>query len=154
MPQLQNQFIQTTEQGVMDLRINPTVMSCVVDSASAALIPGQAVKMVDSAGGAPKVTAVAADTDDIFGFVTFDIRHATYAPGEAVEIAFGAGSVMYMTSSAAVARNAQVMVLVAGSKVLTAAGSGKRVVGRAIDKAAGANALIRVYINLPGATLP
>lgn len=154
MAQLPNQFTQAAVKGMMDLRINPNIVSCQMDSSSAGgIIAGQAVKIVDSAGGIPKVVECAADSDDVFGFVVYNIRKATFAALDAVEIAVNRGNVMYMEASAAIARGAKVMILVTGSKVLTATGATKMIVGRAYDKAVNAGDLIRVTIDLPGRTV-
>ena len=150
----QNQFALIPIQGLMDLRFNPAVISAQIDTSSAGgLVPGQAVKMVDSAGGVPKVVECAADTDDVYGFLVYDIKQATFAIGARVEVAAMRDNVMYMTASAAITRNAQVEIVVASSKVATAA-SGKRIVGRALDKAAADGDLIRVTIDLPGGLVP
>lgn len=146
----QNQLVEIAVQGMMDLKFGGPVISCVVyGSESSALIPGQAVKMRDTANGVPIVTAVAADTDDVFGFVVYNQKDQSYAAGDMVEIACFRNGVMYMTASAAIARNAKVMVVVSGSKVALAT-SGKTIVGRALDKATNNGDLIRVFVDLPG----
>lgn len=148
----QNQLAQIPVRGMLDLMIQPNIIGCqVYASESTALIPGQAVKLVDSADGVPKVTAATAATDDIFGFVPYDQKDQDFPAGAAVDIAFFRGCVMYMTASAAIARGAQVMIVVSGSKVATVSSS-QRIIGRALDKAAANNDLIRVLIDLPGAT--
>lgn len=150
MSQLQNQFAQSPTQGGLDLKFNSQTISCQVDVSSASpLIAGQAVKMVDSAGGVPKVVECAANDDDVFGFVNYSLKDASFGDYDQVEVSAFAGNVMWMTASAAIARNAKVMIVVSGSKVATAT-SGKTIVGRALDKAAADGDLIRVYIDLPG----
>lgn len=147
-----NQFDQSVVKGQLDLKMQPSVISCQVKSdESTPLVPGQAVLMVDSAGGVPKVTAATTDEEDIFGFVVRNNKQSSFAAGEAVEIAMGRGCVMYMEAGAAVARNAQVQVVITGQKVITAAVGDHRIVGRALDKAAADADLIRVWIDLPGA---
>lgn len=146
-----NQFSLEPVQGMLDLSIQPNTIACQVDaSQGTALIAGQAVTMVDSAGGVPKVIAAAADTGDVFGFVNYNEKDIDFPAEAKVEISMFRGNVMFMTSNAAIARNAQVMIVVSGSKVATAT-SNKRVIGRALDKATDANQLIRVLIDLPGA---
>ncbi len=151
MSQLQNQFAQTPEQGQLDLMVGGNVVSCQVDAGQAtALVAGQAVKMVDSAGGIPKVIACAADEDDVFGFVIYDIRRSSFPALSKIEVAFFRGSVMYMTAGAAIPRNGQVMIVPGTIKVVTVTAT-NRIVGRAYDKAAADGDLIRVVIDLPGA---
>lgn len=152
MAQLQNQFSQAPVQGEMDLLHNPAVLSAQVDSTSAGgLVPGQAVKMVDSSGGLPKVVECALNSDDVFGFIAYDVKSSSYSTPDKLELASMRDNVMYMTASAAISRNAQVAIVVSGSKVVTAT-SGMRIVGRALDKASADGDLIRVMIDLPGAT--
>ena len=150
MAQSLNQFTEAPVQGELDLALNPmTIAAQVAFDEATALIPGQAVKIVDSVDGIPKVTAVTADTDDVFGFVNYSEKDADFPAGAPCEISFFRGNVMYMTASAAIARNAKVMVVVSGSKVATRASSGI-CIGRALDKATANNDLIRVLIDLPG----
>lgn len=140
-----NQFSQTTVKGVLDLAYNPNTIPCRVKSDEAtALIPGQAVKLSDVAGGSPVVTAVAADTDDIFGVVAYNQIKADFPANAAVEIS-AQSNVIYMESSAAIARGAKVMYVVTGQLVATAT-AGKSIVGIALDKATAANQLVRVYL--------
>lgn len=150
----QNQFALIPIQGMMDLRFNPAVISAQIDTSSAGgLVAGQPVKMVDSAGGVPKVVECAADTDDVYGFLVYDLKQTVFAIGAPVEVACMRDNVMFMTASAAIARNAQVEIVLSGVKVATAA-SGKRIVGRALDKAAANGDVIRVTIDLPGGLVP
>lgn len=154
MTQAQNQFQQSAEKGMMDLRFNSNIISCQVDATSAGgLIPGQPVKLVDSVGGVPKIVECAADSDDVFGFIVFDIKSKQYNVGDKVEIAAFHDCVMYMEASAAIVRGEKVEIVLAGVKVATAA-SGKMIVGRALDKATAAGQLIRVVTNLPGTLAP
>lgn len=146
----QNQFKEIVVQGMLTQQVDLATLSCQVDSTQAsALIPGQGVTIVDSAGGVPKIISVAADTNDIFGFVNYTTKDKSYAAGHAVEISFFRGNVMWMTASAAIARGAKVMVVVSGTKVATRASTGV-CIGRALDKAAADGDLIRVLIDLPG----
>ena len=155
MSQILNQFNQAPIKGMTDLKMNNTIISCVVGSASAGgLVPGQAVTIVNTDAGIPTVVEAAADTSDVFGFLTYGIKDVTYEAGDRVEVVIASGSVLYMEASAAVVPYAQLMILVAGSKVLTATGSGKMVVGRALDKAAASGDLIRVLVSLPAIALP
>lgn len=144
-----NQFAQTEYVGTIDLRFDGNTVSAQVASTQAtALYPGQAVKLVDSADGTPKVVAVAANTDEVFGFINFDIKSVTFPAGANCELSL-AGNVMYLYATAAIARGAQVMVDVATlGGVVTAAGGGTYV-GWAYDKATAAGQLIRVFIATP-----
>ncbi len=145
-----NQFAQISIQGQLDLRFNGQTVSGEIDvSSNGGLVAGQSVKMVDSAGGVPKFVECGADTDDVYGFINYDIKTQTYGAYDRVEVSAMRNNVMYMTASAAIARNAKVMIVVSGSKVATAT-SGKTIVGRAYDKATTDGDVIRVTIDLPG----
>lgn len=153
-PQNQNQFAQSPNKGDLDMRFNPSSLSAQVDTTSAGgLVPAQAVMMVNSPGGVPKVVECAADTDDVYGFINYDLKSTTFEPLSKVELSALRGNFMYMQSSAAIARNAPVAIVVAGQKVVTAT-TGQRIIGRAYDEATGADQLIRVTIDLPGALAP
>lgn len=142
MTQLINQFELGKEKGQLDLRQNTNVIFCRADSA---VIPGQAVKLVDAAGGVPNVTAVTADTDEVFGYVTKNTRRDSMAIGDVVEVAL-TGSIMFMIAGAALAPNADVMYVTASGKVVAASGVTKWISGRTLDKSAADGDLIRVYI--------
>lgn len=150
MTQIMNQFAQSEVKGSLDMAYNTTVLSVMLHStAGVGLVAGQAVKVVDEADGVIKVIEVAANTDDVFGFINYDVRRATFTAGDYVEVSAVNGCVMYMEASAAIARWARVSVVVSGSKVVTASAA-LTVVGRAFDKAATTGDLIRVWILLPG----
>lgn len=150
---LSNQFAQSSVKGALDLKMPQFTISAVVDvSESGTLIAGQPVKMVDSAGGVPKVVAIAAITDKVLGFINYGIKESTYVAGDAVEISL-AKNVMYMEASAAIARGANVMPVISGVKVATATASNS-IIGWAFDKAAGSGELIRVVIETPSVPMP
>lgn len=141
-------------QGQLDLTFNHQTIAAQIDVSSAGgLVPGQGVKLVDSLGGIPKVVEVAADTDDVFGIINYDMKKNVYNDYDKVELSFFRGNVMFMTASEAIARGAKVMLVVASKKVATAT-EGKRVIGFALDKAAADGDLIRVLIDLPGDLVP
>lgn len=149
MTQSTNQFAQTPEKGDLDLRFNTNTISCQIDSSSAGgLLPGQAVKCVDSADGIPKVVECSADTDDVYGFLQYEIRRDVFDVGDVVEVSFARGNVMWMEASAGIARWAPVSVVISGNKVVSASTT-KTVIGRAYDKGTTGD-LIRVLIDLPG----
>lgn len=150
MAQVQNQFSQSVEKGQVDLKFGVGAFSCQVDSSAPAdLVAGDFVKLVDSLGGVPKVIKITADTDVIFGVVSFSFKNASYPALAMVEILGMKNGVIFLESSAAIARGASVMAVVSGSKVATAT-TGKRIAGYAFDKASASGQLIRVVIDLPG----
>jgi hypothetical protein len=146
-----NQFSQVAIKGMLDLSVGvKSVLACQVDSSSAGgLVNGQAVKLVNTAGGVPNVVECSADSDDVFGFIAYDIKDQLFGAGDKVEIAFNRGAVMYMEASASIVPYAKVMIVLSGQKVATAT-TGKMIVGRALDKASASGDIIRVMIDLPG----
>lgn len=149
MAQELNQFSQSPVQGMMGLHPSTSIIECQVGSAEAGtLVAGQCVKIVDDAGGVPKVIAATADDADNLGFIVYNIKNAGFTAGMAVAVAIGYGAVIYLTASAAIARGAKLMVVIASKKVATATG-GKAIIGWAMDKAAADGDLIRVNLSMP-----
>jgi len=147
-----NQFAQAPVQGMLDLKSAAApVISCQLDSSTAGgILPGVAVKLVDVAGGIPNVVECAANTDNVFGFIAYNVKDQSYDSGDKMEIMYGHDGIMYMTAAAAIAVGASVMIVPASDKVITAT-TGKVIAGFALDKAAADGDLIRVVVNLPGA---
>lgn len=146
--QSSNQFKQSPEKGLLDEKIGAQIFPCSVDDSEAGtLVPGQAVKMVDSIGGVPKVIASTAQTDDHFGFVQYDYRKTTFKAGDALEIV--RKGILILEASEAIARNGKVSAVISGAKV-EAADTTEIIIGRALDKATANGDLIRVIVDLPG----
>lgn len=145
-----NQFTQSAEKGQMDLRFNSNIISGVIDSTEAgSLVAGQAVKLVDNTSKVPAVIACDENSDDVFGFIVYDIKTAAFTAGKRCEIAVFRDNVMYMESGAAIAKGAEVAIVIVDEKVITAVAT-DRIVGRSYDKATAAGQMIRVVIDLPG----
>lgn len=147
----QNQFALQVILGMVDMRYSSNTIAAQVDSTQATgLVPGQAVKMVDSSGGVPKVIACAANSDEVLGFVNYDIKTVSFDANEPVEISL-AGNVMYLQATAAIARGAQVQldVSIAGGVTAKVGSSGADILGWALDKASASGDLIRVMIATP-----
>ncbi len=150
-----NSFTQSTIVGMIDMRFPYNTMSVQIDVGQAsALYPGAAVKMVDSSGGVPKVEGCDAASDEVLGFINFDIKTIAFAAGDMCEISM-AGNVVYLYATAAIARGVQVVLdLSTNGGVKAAAGeTGSKIVGWALDKAAAAGALIRVVLKTPSFTV-
>ena len=149
-----NQFAMSPIVGLMDLRFNPGVVSCIIDSSSAgSLLPGQPVKVVSNGTATPSVVECAANSDDVYGFIVYSIKDQNFNAGMKVEIAAMRDNVMYMQASAAIARNAQVAIVVGlTDPLVVTATTGMTIVGRAYDRATAAGQMIRVQIDLPGTT--
>lgn len=149
--QSQNQFTVSAFLGMLDLRFNPSTISAQIDASQAtALIAGMAVKIVDSAGGIPKVVGCAANSDQVFGFINYDIKSQQFLAGDKVEIS-QSGNVMFLVSVGAIARGVRVQLDLSyqgGVKTITGS-SGANIVGYAVDKASAAGQLIRVRLSSP-----
>lgn len=142
----QNQFLQTPIQGQIDLEGfgSNVIAGRVSNSQAVALVPGQAVKVENSAGGAPALLALTSNADVTAGFVGYNLKDVSYPADARVEWAL-AGTVMYMTAGGAINRWGNVEVVYTTNKVIAAAGTNP-VAGFAFDKAAADGDLIRVYI--------
>lgn len=146
-----NSFSQSPIVGMIDMRFPYNSVSVQIDvSQATGLYAGAAVKMVDSADGVPKVIGCAADSDEVLGFINYDIKTIVFVGGSLAEISM-AGNVMYLYATGAIARGAQVSLdLTTNGGVRSAAGNtGDDIVGWAYDKASAAGALIRVFIKTP-----
>lgn len=145
----QNAFQLSPILGMNDLPFNQNTISVEVDSSQATpLVAGQGVKVVNSAGGIPKVIACAANTDVVFGFINFDVKSQTFPAGARCEISMS-GNVMYLYATNAIARGAQVTLDVTSPGAVGAKNTGDQIVGFALDQAAGFGSLIRVHIKSP-----
>jgi hypothetical protein len=144
-----NQFQQAPQLGMLDLKFDPDTVSVLIDVSQATpLYAGSAVKIVDSADGVPKVVGCAANSDNVFGFIIFDIKTVAFLAGNAAEISLSQ-NVQYLYATTAIARGAQVSLdlsTIGGVSTIT---TGANVVGFAYDKAPAAGALIRVKLSTP-----
>jgi hypothetical protein len=141
-----NQFAQTAEVGYLDLQTGlNNVLTCIHKAGeSTALVPGQAVKLVDSYTAIPAVED-SAISEVAFGVVVNNLKDVDFPAEARLEVA-RVGTVMFMKASAAIARGANVQYDPTTNKVATKA-STNGILGQALDKASGDNAIIRVTIN-------
>lgn len=147
----QNQFAQSPFLGMIDMRFPYNTVSVQIDSSQDDdLYAGAAVKIVDSAGGVPKVVACSAESDECFGFINFDIKTVTFEAGDMAEIS-QKGNYMFLYATEAIARGVQVVLdLATNGGIQAAAGeTGSTIVGYAYDKASAAGDLIRVVLAVP-----
>jgi hypothetical protein len=147
----QNQFSQVPILGMIDLRYAYDTVSAQVDLSQATpLYAGQAVKVVASTDGVPKVVACAADSDQVFGFINFDIKSANFPAGSACELSMS-GNFIYLYATTAINRGTQVQLdlTTVGGVAAKVGSSGANIVGFAFDQAAAAGALIRVKLGVP-----
>ena len=147
MTQQLNQFKPTSEKGMLDLAVNWNLFDCRIDPASVATLTnlnGAAFKVVGVAGKSIMVDLVTVTTDaDIFGFLPYEVKGNSYVAGDYIRLA-SSYAVMKMEASAAIARFADLEVVVTGNKVATQATG--TTIGKALDIAAADGDLIRVLI--------
>lgn len=148
----QNQFAQSVVVGQIDLPYEYNTISAQIDvSETGTLYPGQAVKIVDSAGGVPKVVACSADTDLVFGFINYNFKNPYFLAGYPCEISQD-GNVMWLMAADAIARGAQVVSKCSttiGGVGPTSGSGGENIVGFALDKASVAGTAIRIKLAAP-----
>lgn len=146
-----NQFAQTALLGMIDMRFDYDTVSVQIDASQATdLFAGAAVKVVDSAGGVPKVVGCSANSDEVFGFINYDIKTIAFKAGMAAEIS-QSGNVMFLYATGAIARGAQVQLDLStnGGVAAKVGSSGADIIGFAYDKASAAGDLIRVKLGVP-----
>jgi hypothetical protein len=137
--------------GVVDQSYNYNTSAVSIDPTQATtLYTGAAVKMYDREGGAPTVVGCSADSDNVLGFINFDIKSREYVAGSRAQISKG-GNVIYLYSTGAIARGVQVSLdLTTNGGVRSAAGNtGDCIVGWAYDKATAAGQLVRIFLTTP-----
>lgn len=147
----QNQFSQSVVLGMVDQAFNFNTRAVLIDvSQVTPLFQGSAVKMVDSADGCPKVVGCSANSDEVLGFINYDIRNISFVAGNAAEISLK-DNVIYLYATSAISRGAQVQLDLSSPGAVTAmvASSGADLVGFAYDKAVAPGALIRVNLSTP-----
>lgn len=149
--QSQNQLSLSPVLGMIDERYNYNTKPAQIDvSQSGSLVAGQAVKIVASAGGIPKVVGCAANSDQVFGIINYDVKSALYGAGDKVEIS-QSGNVIYMVAVGAINRGVQVQLdlsYTGGVKTITGS-SGANIIGWALDQASAAGQLIRIEVKAP-----
>lgn len=146
-----NDFAQAALLGMIDMRFDYNTLAVQIDASEAGnLVAGQAVKIVDSAGGVPKVVACAANSDEVFGFINYDVKSKKFVAGDRAEVS-QEGNVMFLNATGAIARGVKVSLdLSSVGGVRSAAGNtGDRVVGWALDKASAGGVLVRIRLLNP-----
>lgn len=146
-----NQFAQAAQLGMIDQRLDYSTFPAQIDvSETGTLYAGAPVKLVDSAGGIPKVKLIEATTDLVFGYINYNQKNVSFIAGSPVELSL-AGNVIYLYSVGAIGRGIRVVPsLITNGGVAAVSGSGaENIVGWAYDKASAAGELIRVYLLTP-----
>jgi len=140
-----NQFSQQPIKGAVSAVPNPTVIPCQIDPNSEdTFYPGTGVRLVAGTGKTVLVVKAAA-TEEKFGFVVWNPKKSSFTAGDAVEVAMP-GSVMYMEAAAAFNRGQSLEQVVTGDKVQAVSAAANDRIGLALDTAAAAGDLVRVYL--------
>jgi hypothetical protein len=152
-----NQFGITAQLGSLDLQTNPNPAVLTVQIASNVVgdvVAGQGVKLVDLGAsdsiGVPLVGIRANDDDILDGVVLTSTQKGAFVAGDIVQIALE-GSIVRFNSGAALARGAEVALANATPGNIQAVGTLTRL-GKLLDKATGANQLVRVLIKTAPST--
>lgn len=149
-----NQFAQTSLLGMVDQQFDYNTHAVQIDISQATpVFFGAAVKLIASSsgpGGVPKVVACTADTDQVFGFINFDIKTVQYTAGSRAEVSCG-GNYIYLYATGAISCGQRVTLdLTTNGGVVAATGSSATtIVGFAYDTATAAGQLIRVGLQTP-----
>ena len=155
----QNSFAQTQYVGTPDMRVEPNTIGAQISPNQATpLYNGMPVK-ADTAitqtgsNGVPQMIGVTADTDNVSGYILYDLKSSSYNAGDRINLALDT-TVMYLYSTSAINPFAQVQLdITTGGGVTAKVGSsGANIVGWAIDGASAAGQLIRVFLQTPSFT--
>lgn len=146
----QNQFALLPYQGMVDLQMAVSTFSAQIASSQAtALYPGMPVKVVSNTSGVPQVVGCTASSDEVWGFINYDVKTVQFLAGAMCEIS-RKGNIMYLWSTTAIARGAQVQLDVQNNGVSALVGSsGANIVGVAYDDFPSAGTLARVELSCP-----
>jgi predicted RecA/RadA family phage recombinase len=151
-----NQFDMNAEAGELDLSLglNNTMAAVFDPTATAVLLPGEAVKLIDLgandyAGVNPLVGKRSGAADAGFtGLIVRSKKAAQLNASEVVDVALE-GTVIRLKATAAITRGAPVYADFAHPGQVTATGTGAGPsVGVALDKAAAAGNMLRVLIKI------
>lgn len=154
-----NQFAQTNFTGQLDLQTNPNVnvftarlnpSSSATVGSVAGVAAGTPVKLVDlGAGdqnGVPEVDVTTVLTDYLLGVVISSTKDGIVPPGNTLQVA-SVGAVVWMNSAGALSRGFAVIADYATpGNVMAVTGKTGTVFGVTLDKATGANQLIRIAV--------
>jgi hypothetical protein len=145
-----NQFAMAPFLGMLDLKVgNTNVNAGQIDvTQSGLLYGGSSVNVVNNSNGIPTVIGSATDTDNVWGFIVYDIKSQSYGIGARCEIA-QAGSCIWLYATTAITRGTQVVLDLSSPGSVQAATGSDTVIGYAYDQATAYGQLIRVVLKTP-----
>lgn len=158
-----NQFQQAPFLGTAQMPFNYNTLSVQFDPAgSGTLQAGQSVKFSTANAGAvsstPMVVPTTSVSDEVCGYVLYNIKNVTLSPADFCEIAMD-GDVIYLQACTALTRGQRVTNCgpdvtsgnIGGVAAVTGS-SGYGIVGYALDTVA-AGSLVRIHITTPSGLL-
>lgn len=150
----QNVQNQSPVVGQCDMNFNYNTKSVIIDSSVGAtlLYQGQAVKLVANTSGGPgRVAPCSANSDNVWGFLNYNVKNISYAVGQMAEVSQD-GNVMWLYATGAITQGNRVCLDYLTTGGVQATGNSATLVGYALDGAAAAGALIRVQLLSPSFT--
>lgn len=148
-----NTFSQNDMVGRLDLHGNPNTFSAHIDNGYTgdAVLVGQAVKLVPASSrkAIPDVVPVENASDQLFGFVTYDQVHRSFAAGRPANISRTSNVINLISTGAIVQGSTVKMDIGTLGGVSQSEGPFDRSIGHAIDGASASGQIIRVYLNIP-----
>lgn len=147
-----NVFAPTEEiKGRKVMPANTESFSGIIDaSVEGEVAPATPLKIVASSSKLPHFAPAASDSDNIVGFLEWNVARGKYAAGIPCQVSPDT-NVMYMEASGAINAGVNVAMDSYSNITVKAAGAGSKVIGYALEAASAAGQLIRVKIRFASA---
>lgn len=147
-----NVFAPTEEiKGRKVLPANTQSFSGVIDAdVSGTVVPATPVKIVATSAKLPHFAPAASDSDNIIGFLEWNVIRNGYVAGDPCQISPDT-NVMYMEASGEINAGVNVAMDSYSNITVKAAGAGDKIIGYALESAGAAGQLIRVKIRFASA---
>lgn len=147
-----NVFAPTEEiKGRKVMPANTESFSGIIDaSVEGEVAPATPLKIVASSSKLPHFAPAASDSDNIVGFLEWNVIRGKYAAGIPCQVSPDT-NVMYMEASGAINAGVNVAMDSYSNITVKAAGAGSKVIGYALEAASAAGQLIRVKIRFASA---
>lgn len=142
-----NVFAPTEEiKGRKVLPANTESFSGIIDAdVSGTVVPATPMKIVATSAKLPHFAPAASDSDNIIGFLEWNVIRAGYKAGDPCQISPDT-NVMYMEVSGEINAGANVAMDSYSNITVKTAGAGDKIIGYALESASASGQLIRVKI--------
>ena len=142
-----NVFAPTEEiKGRKVLPANTESFSGIIDaSVEGSVAPATPMKIVATSAKLPHFAPAASDSDNIVGFLEWNVIRSGYAAGEPCQVSPDT-NVMYMEASGEINAGANVAMNSYSNITVKAAGASDKIIGYALESAGASGQLIRVKI--------